>query len=440
MNYSVYFKSCCENNKENKKSPLDMFEEYVFLYLRFFCFLSFLFASIISAFGQIMTYSARVVCKEDSSGIAGTHILNVTQGNGAVSDSKGTFSIKIYEFPSVLQISQIGYNTLYYTIDKSKDVNVSIYMSRENHILREVPIFSGAVICINPIDRYFIKEYCITEKYIICLVYKNRRKNKQYLILYDLFGEKLQEIEIAYNNGLYKDPDGNCYVIMDGNAYEIFIDDKKLSFSEPFKASYIDSAKQYLVAAKNDTLFMRYYFYNNQALKYFTFDRKKELLSDFNTYVHEDKLRMIEKGCFFDCNEFDMRFMELIVLKPISVPLFTYLDSVFVFNFINNELEAYAESENTPYRKHPLLFQNAKNWKQEILFDSKRGNFYAVSEKNGRVSLGLINMSDCSIQETKTIKGYPFIEAVNIYDGMIYFLYKDYSGDEFKRLYMSMFN
>lgn len=390
------------------------------------------------ASGQPFEIKGVILQKDDSIAISGAHIYMNTEQNGVISQKNGFFSIQIETLPCELVISHIGYKTQHIYLNTQNISYYNIYMEKQQQQLPEFSVFSEPVICINPDDKYFITEFTIMGDDLITIAYKNRMQNRQYLILFDAIGTKISELPISDNQGLYKDPDGNCYITMQQQAWQIFHDSTGFFFSEPFEPFYIDSAKVHLAASKEDTLFIKNYYYNNQILCYHTYNRSDRQSNEYRTYINDDAIGMMSWGCFFDGNEFDQRFTQSVFFKPVQAPVYVYGDLIYIYNLIDGQLEIFSGDSTEPSEIFPLQFTKDKSWQPEILFDSERGQFYTIFNRKGITTIAEINNSYGTTENEITLNGYAHIEQMKVHDGILYFLYKEFTGDEYKRLYMSM--
>jgi len=395
---------------------------------------------IIRCTAQAVIINGTVIDSDNQLPIAGVNILIEGTTTGTTSDQSGNFVLQTHQLPCVLKISHISYKTVSLTLSESKVRRITITLDKTLKELPEFSVCSEKIKCINPDEPYFITDYRIMDGNLLALAYKNRMSSKQYLVMFTAAGKKISEIEIKNNKGLYQDPDEHCYIIIEDLGYQIFLKDGILSFSESFSAALIDTARNCFAESRDDTLLLKRYYCNNQVLSYYSWEKTSNKAEEFQTYINEDAIQMISWGCFFDGNEFDRRFTEQIFFKPVKAHVFVREHDVVVFNCIEGKIEFYSGLIGTLVSETTIMFFQDKTWSGDIFYDQLKDQFYTSFIRKSTTFVTLVNLDTGEIGEEIGLNGYSHIEKIKIYDGDLFFLYKKYYGDDYKRLYVSRVN
>ena len=221
-------------------------------------------------------------------------------------------------------------------------------------------------------------------------------------------------------------------------AFQILYD------SSNFKLQYPNTIEDFhknidpFVAACNDHYFFKQYYYNKQLLIYYDYNKANDSATEFASIedakgkrMFRDFPRMIRSKGF---NENDLRFETEIMYKPVYAPLFVLKDTIFIFNHQSGNIETY-RNQGKPIKETAITYQNDEDWAKQLIVDYTTKDVYAVFKKKNSISLGKIDLKTGKIAGKTTIPDLIFIEKIQINNGDVYFLYKNFINDDFKRLY-----
>lgn len=392
--------------------------------------------SLLQSFAQI-SISGVITDKDDHKIIRGAHIIIEGENKGAISDESGKYTILCSSLPCKLKITHIQYQPITLTIQSESQTEYNFQMIRDIKEIQTFTLTDQKIFCLHPGDRYFISDFSILDDKLLAVAYKNRMKGNQFLIMFDTDGSKIHEVQISAFKGLFQDPEKNSFIKMYNKGWQIFHDSTGIYFSEPFEDRHIDSAEKRLAAIKNDTIFLRDHFSGNQGLAYYFWASDFEHPKEFRAYINEEGLNMLYWGPFFDGNEFDQRFAEQIFFKPVKIPIFVEPDhDIIIFNFIDNKIEKYHCIQCEIYETTDIIFNEDKSWTGEIIYDKAKNKFYTLFKRQGISRVSEINIMTGELMNETILGGYAHIEKVTVWNGKLYFLYKNFHGDEYKRLYM----
>ncbi|PLW93650.1 MAG: hypothetical protein C0592_05475 [Marinilabiliales bacterium] len=396
--------------------------------------LPFLFLLLSGIFLNAQSINGRVV-NTDGKGISSAHIRIQGTTKGFLTDPEGYFTITEVYDGDVLVISHLNYENYTVTADPEEKY-LRVMMIPKTYNLIGISIYDKPVVCLIPDTPLFITDYEIWNGQLVLTANKMRKSNQPRLIFMNMDGMIGASAELNKPEGLFKDPLNNLYYASGEDAWQIFNYGDTVFFSQPFDAELYRDAENHWAESIGDSIIFSYHYYRNQGLGYFLKTEESDSAREWFSFVDEDALDRMSWGGFFDNNQFDQRFAEQIVYKPIQVPMYFFEDSIVAFNFITNEIEFYRHNGEL-IRTVEMQYAYKNKMEDEIYYDEVYKKFYGREIRNGRNSLIEININTGLPVETYTFKGYPHIENLQVYGNELFFIYKDYAGDEYRRLYKS---
>ncbi|MBN2728630.1 MAG: carboxypeptidase-like regulatory domain-containing protein [Bacteroidales bacterium] len=375
------------------------------------------------------------VISTEGEGISSAHIRIQGTTKGFLSDPNGYFTISEVNHGDILVFSHIKFDSYTVTADTKKDF-LNIVMIPKTYNIKPVSIYSKPVICLMPDTPLFITDYEIWDDQIVITANKMRKSSQPRLIFMNMDGDIGASADIDRPVSLFKDPLNNIYYGSKEEAWQIFNFGDTVFFSQPFDAELFSEAQSHWVESIGDSVIFSYHYYRNQALGYFLKSNPSDSAHEWFTFVDEEAIDRMSWGGFFDNNEFDQRFAEKIVYKPVQVPMYFFEDSIVAFNFITKEIEFYTY-EGEKIKSVEMQYSYKNKMEDEVYYDEVYKKFYGREIRNGKNALIEIDINSGLPGETYTFKGYPHIEKLKVYANELFFIYKDYSGDEYRRLYKS---
>jgi hypothetical protein len=374
------------------------------------------------------------ITNADGKPVSGVHVFCLGKNVGEVSDKNGHYNINTDGCDYVV------FRHLHF---KQKVISSEILKKTPDIILEDtvffinaVDIYSKPVIALLPDTPIFVYDYEICKDRIIMCAFFQRKLNQPILLYSDLNGNIIDSKTLSETGNLYQDPEGTIYLTQKNYAYQLIIENNKIMFSDAFEAKHVTSAKQHWTHSVGDSIILRYYYFKNQGVGYFIKHLSNDSIKLFLEFVDEDAYDRMKWGSYFDGCEFDKRFEELIVYKPIQIPIFFRKNDIVAFNFVTWKIQYFGFDGNF-ISEIDMQFGDQKKIKHEIYFDNVLNKYYGREIRNGLNSLIELDVSTGKMVKYFSFKGYPHIEKLNVSDGVLYFIYKDYSGDEYKRLYKS---
>ena len=352
----------------------------------------------------------------------------------SVTDNQGRFTYGYAKAGEKLRFAHMVFEPTYYTI-KEKDINgknLTVKMKTRSHELLEVEVTANAphVAFDNPVMT--VIDYTIREDGIYLIAY--RRRNSTLLHLsFDM--DTLHEMPISSRyKHLNKDAFGNIYAINDYQASLVGfmeLDNGKkilMNFYQSMsRKTFYDKYSTIVAASDNVFITGRYYYYNKEIGYYCNIlgsDKEPYLLH----YIVDEEGRddiwlLLHTGGIGD---------NFWVADPIYNPiyaidnkfyLFAYTDhETIVFDAVGNELEHYPLTFHE-YRKWDGKMVPDRRWKQKMMYDAARKEFYTFFVNDGIYTLKRIDLKTGTVVSVMDLSGYPFAQNMRIHDGVLYFIY-----------------
>jgi len=354
---------------------------------------------------------------------------------GVYSNNKGYFKIKLNKSSRVINISHISYQSIELAINDFKNDTINIKLTPKIQNLAVVDIFSDRIINIVKNKPFYIIDYEFDTNYIIVLAYLNNSFNKPLLMLLNNDGDTISTFPVFKPKELFKDCFVNCYFVSKNNAFVIQVsENNKIKLIDPIETEKLYETFNPIVDKYNNFYYLKSCSYNKQRVNYFCYNDNDSSLNNFREITNQDALKRQSWGAYFQNTEFDIRFQELIINRPIYAPIIRINDTLLIFNFHESELEYYT-SNGTFIKNVSINFHKNKNWKEELYFDSKLHKAFAVFRKSGITSLSEVNLKTGKVSEGINIPEFIYVEEIKINDGFIHFLYKEKINEEYKQLY-----
>lgn len=352
----------------------------------------------------------------------------------SVTDEQGRFTYSLAKAGMKLRFAHMVFEPTYYTI-KEKDINgksLTIGMKTKSHELLEVEVTANAphIAFDNPVMT--VIDYTIREDGIYLIAY--RRRNSTLLHLsFDM--DTLHEMPISSRyKQLYKDPFGEIHAISDYKAEQLgFLEldnDKKIMmnfYNSMSRKTFYDKFSPILAASDSIYVTGRYFYYNKELgyyRNYLGIDMEPETLH----YIVDEEARD-DIWLLLHTGGIGNNFW---VADPIYNPiyaidnkfyLFAYTDhETIVFDAVGNELERYPLTFHE-YRKWNGKMEPDRRWKQKMMFDAARKEFYTFFVNDGIYTLKRIDLKTGTATSVMDLSGYPFAQQLRIYDGVLYFIY-----------------
>ena len=356
----------------------------------------------------------------------------------AISDENGRFVCEHAMAGENLRFAHIVYENAYYVV-KENDLNgdpVTIHLETKLHELLEVNITANAPSKAfdNPVKS--VLDYVIRKDGIYLIAY--RRKNTSLLnISFD--HDTLQELKVPSDmQYLFKDFYDDIHILGDENAYQIGFTKENTGRDTKMELTYDMPRDQFVklfspILAVSDSVVItgKYSFYYLEQYYYCitpTADTIYLLTHIVDEERRDDLLLQIATKSF---DRFTLMSMNLFP-DPIYNPIYEIDNKFYLFAFTADETIIF-DAVGHELERHPLTFHRKtkwngktmqdKSWKKKILVDEGAGQFYTYMVNDGLVTIKRINLEEGTAEPVIDLHGYPFAEKMQVYDGVLYFLY-----------------
>ena len=351
----------------------------------------------------------------------------------SVTDEQGRFTYGFAKAGEKLRFAHMVFEPTYYTI-KDKDINgknLTIKMKTKSHELLEVEVTANAPHIAFDNPEMTVIDYTLREDGIYMIVYRRRHCSLLHLS-FDM--DTLHEMPISSRyKYLTKDAFGDIYAINDYQASQVgFIEygnGKKgqMNFyhSMPRKTFY---DKFSTIVAASDSVFItgRYFYYNKEMGYYRNWlgsDKEQELLHYIVDEEGRDDISLMirtKRGIDYWATG---RIYNPIYAIDNKFYLFAYTDhETIVFDAMGNELERYPLTFHE-YRKWNGKMEPDRRWKQKMMYDMARKEFYTFFVNDGIYTLKRIDLKTGTATAVMDLNRYPFAQNMRIHDGILYFIY-----------------
>ena len=352
----------------------------------------------------------------------------------SVTDEQGRFTYNLAKAGMKLRFAHMVFEPTYYTI-KDKDLNgknLTIRMKTKSHELLEVEVTANAphIVFDNPVMT--VLDYTLREDGIYMIVY--RRRNSALLHL-SFDGDTLHEMPISSRyKYLSKDAFGEIHAISDYKVEQLgfqeSIDGKKIFmnfYNSMSRKTFYDQFSTILAAS--DSIFVTgRYFYYNKELGYYRnrlgSDKEPELLHYIVDEEGRDDIWLLTHTGGIGANFW--------VADPIYNPIYAIDNKFYLFAYTDHETIVF-DAVGNELERHPLTFHEYRNWngkmmpdrrwKQKMLYDAARKEFYTFFVNDGIYTLKRIDLKTGTATSVMDLSGYPFAQNMRIHDGVLYFIY-----------------
>lgn len=381
---------------------------------------------------------------------------------GTATDEYGCFQLRTKQFPLTLVISHLNFKTQSLSINGPADLPAQLVLERGDQALPNVTVRARGKIDTVYHEPYSVTDYVFYEGHLILLACKNSIVGFS-LILLNEAGEEVQDFSLraVRPKSLYESCAGQLYLITGANVIEILIEQGQLVFGERLSRNDFSDGLANCVLANDSLAFFKRYFYQGQALQYTALTRYTEepeatklpLIEDDRNIVlliEETGNRMPWSGDVWEDNITDglknlrdSRYALAGIMKifypPLNAPLYSKDSMLCIFNHFAGQLQ-YFDPRGVPVDTLSINYHLHKKWKKKIYYDPFREQAYTTFDTPTGVIVRPIDMQTGALGRAIEIP-MDFIEQVKIWNGYLYYLYRNRGMGEWNRklhrLYLS---
>ena len=352
----------------------------------------------------------------------------------SVTDEQGRFTYGYAQTGLKLRFAHMVFEPTYYTI-KDKDINgknLTIKMKTKSHELLEVEVTANAphIAFDNPVMT--VIDYTLREDGIYLIAY--RRRNSALLHLsFDM--DTLHEMKISSRyKYITKDAFGDIYAINDYQASQVGfmeLDNGKkilMNFYHSMSRKTFYDKFSTIVAASDSVFITGRYFYYNKEMGYYRHRLGSEEEPKLLHYIVDEEARD-DIWLLLHTRGIGANFW---VADPIYNPIYAIDNKFYLFAYTDHETIVF-DAVGNELERHPLTFHEYRKWngkmvpdrrwKQKMLYDAARKEFYTFFVNDGIYTLKRIDLKTGTATTVMDLSGYPFAQNMRIHDGVLYFIY-----------------
>lgn len=349
---------------------------------------------------------------------------------GTTSDLQGNFSIISDKLPITLIFTHISYQNYYYKISEPIKFPIKIKMIPRIKMLSTVSVISGKIDKIMDKRPYDVWDYEIYEDKLLLLCFDITTR----LVLLDFNGDTVCSTPVKRPEMLYKDCLGNVHLLTKDTAYQIYYNSKSIHLLYPNEVNLFLKNLKNCIFELNSKLYFKEYSRFEQQLNYYYFDENTKVPANFRTILNKQNLSIINSLKYVPkerCKYIDevLFFQKQFFEDSVYCPIVKSLDSIYLFNFIDNRIECY-DSDGRPIegKFKNIDFHKDDLRKKTILTDEANGKIYVWFVHQSISTLNRIDLLTGKLKETIKLPGYTQIEKIQIYNDNLFFIYRDISN------------
>lgn len=374
------------------------------------------------------------------------------------SNSNGIFHIKNGNFPAQINVKSNLYEDFTDILlfpEKWKDtLMVYVIMSAKTTQLEEVTINAATKFWVYPRKQANVLDFKLEEDGNILLCCSD--EHRYFLRHLNEMGDKVYETPIRkHPKQIRQDCGGKFHLVYSDSIYETSIVGQSVGIFSPspyFKTigildncSYSDDTSIIIRSYMNQKQYLEYQMITkkNKSRKILYASQDRQKYRQLKDYQRENKQTVTEILKESNANHSDQlsnqnddlrkarerwstqQFYDLIILKPIYVPLFELNDSLIIFDHPNDTAIVFTKS-GVRVRSFPISYQYFRGWKSELISNIEKTAVYARFERDGITTLRSINLTTGKTEEAVQIKDHIYPEHIQIRKDFIYYIYKDY--------------
>jgi hypothetical protein len=383
---------------------------------------------------QFRTITGRITDSVNKAPIINVNISVTGTNYGCASDSSGYFTLRLKSLPAEIRFSHIFYNTKTLEVSRAGQIR-RISLSPQIYLLDDAIV--KPVVNITKGMLFDIKDYIFAGDSILLsgYCYKYPKEENPWLIAISPNGDTLSKQIIGVEGQFYRDCMNNLHYLTENTAYQMHWEENEYKFihAEPRKRF-----EEFMYPCKFETesaYLFQIFQAHNQMIDYYAVNKISKKANAVINVEDPIGLRMLaDRGRFHAMGNnkptaADIRFEEMCFFDSIYSPLIQINDSLYFFNFIQDEIIVYDETFNK-IRDINCNAHHDRDFKEKLIVDEIAGRVYALYQRAGLYHIREISLISGDILESYKIPDYQWIDKIEVNNNRLYFLYrKKFTGD-----------
>ena len=423
--------------------------------------------------GEVFTVEA-LVCDSVGTAIKDVAVCDAKNNLRSITDQDGVARIAT-RLGETLYFSHVSFNNKLVRIEK-KDLiedtkgrhSMLVVMRHKTNKLQEVTVTENAAHLAYENKTVWVMDYKVQDDGIY-MVAGNGNASTLLHLDFEQDTISLKPIASKYQE-LYQDAFGNLHLIGPDSTYQIYCDGKQLHLLYGTGKEVFRQKLEPVKIVTDSIMVLQNYANMQQQLVYLMVNRNNKQISvmaDLNgttaemarnartDVIRDQKMDMLEaefqemppiKGVTegtlrsnFKTDEIDVERRKLMVknfynrirFKPIYCPAIPIENSIYIFDFQNNNLLKYdnlghqistcgIDFHKTGYFKN-LEMKNP--WDEKLIVDAVTGQCFAQFSSDGIVTLKEIDLYDGKVKREIRLTDHSFPQNIQVYNGEVYYLF-----------------
>ncbi|MEZ4934084.1 MAG: carboxypeptidase-like regulatory domain-containing protein [Saprospiraceae bacterium] len=387
-----------------------------FIYLGILVFLAF---GKLGAQNQLpVELKGRILDAKTKEAINGANLFDPVNGQGASTNKKGFFELKVESLPVELEITVVGYEKFNLSIYEYTGQEITVFMEPE---IGELP--EAVVSAERQPEEVFQKRISVIDFVFygnnVLLLIKDLDSKKIRLELQNTNGEIIDSMileELLGGLSFHKTCLSDINIIDGKNVHQVILEGDiifGLGITMPYNTYNWEVKK--CVLANSKYVYYQLYSYFDQLIDYHLFAKNQDTNYVFTSKFNKDQIRLLYEDMApllaIDKSTMDMTANTYEILdeirdaqetldgrkqfyyQPIYCPLFQIDEKLILFDHIGGEMALY-NFDGTLIDAFPIEYQKLDHWEKIILQDELTGDFYTVISANGGKKIIRININD----------------------------------------------
>ncbi|MFW6227564.1 MAG: carboxypeptidase-like regulatory domain-containing protein [Bacteroidota bacterium] len=384
------------------------------------------------------TLRGRVLDAKTSRPLQSAHIKIKSTARGTSTSATGYFELKTGRLPVVLEISHLNYEKQLVAITRHQNT-IRVLLRQKTHELSLTEISAEKIKDLVRERPLYVADYALYGDSLMLLTYPYRRIRDASLVLMDINGRILLKQKVNDPEDLYSDKLGNVHLFTSDSTYQLFVSNDKIHLLYPAARQQFREAMQSLSGASGSNYYIKTYRHKNQVLDYYRYDQESRETYHFHNITSEKGVNMLYGDFYWRIQqegftEADLRFEEMAFYSPVFAPMVSMQDSVIILNYLNDSIEIFSPA-GKKLRGVPIKLHHHRHWEKQIIVDREQNKVYALFSDNGIKYLKKINLNTGMAGERIEIPDFRFVEKIKVNNGMLFFLYRNFLGQKYKKIY-----
>ncbi len=357
---------------------------------------------------------------------------------GTSTSAGGHFEVKAGRLPVVLEISHLNYEKQVLTITGIQN-NIRVLLKQKTHELPLTEINAEKIRDLVKDRPLYVTDYALYGDSLLLLTYPYRKIRKANLILMDFNGRILMRQKVNDPENLYSDKLGNVHLFTSDSTYQLFVSNEQIHLLYPAAKKQFREKMESLSGASGSNYYIKAYRQKNQVLDYYRYDQQSRETFHFHTITSKEGVNMLYKDFYWRIQqegftEADLRFEEMAFYSPVFAPMLSMNDSIIILNYLHDSIEIFSP-QGKKLSCIPISLHHHRHWEEQIIVDRQQNKVYALFSDKGLQYLREINLHTGQADDPIEVPGFRFVEKLTISNGTLFFLYKDFTGQKYKKIY-----